>query len=135
MMSGDLKVTSNVKELRKALGLKKGGWKIHKDEVFAKEDLAFCFPPQQNYTMDTITQMYPVYRYLANLFRDTIMSKSGDLTKVRGYMTNLMFYTKPENQRPIDVVSFIYEEIYTGVMTRRVLAYSAHLQLFIRHAL
>jgi len=134
-MSGDVKVSSNLLEFGKALRIKPGGYCVHRDDIFSKEDLAFCFPAQKRCTLDTSTQMYVFYRQLADLFRDTIMSKAGDLSKIRGYMTNLMYYTKPDKQRKIDVMDFIYEEIRLGVSDRRVPAYSAYVHRFIRHAL
>ena len=59
------------------------------------------------------------------------MSKSGDVSAVRVYMTNLMYYTKPSRYRQIDVMNFIYREIETGALEKRTLAYDPLIQKFL----
>ena len=59
------------------------------------------------------------------------MSKSRDVSAVRGYMTNLMYYTKPSRQRQIDVMDFIYREIETGTLLKRTPAYAPLIQKFL----
>jgi hypothetical protein len=110
------------------------GYKIHGVSEFDNDMLSFCYPPTiaEPY-IPFITEMYPHYNLLAKIFRENIVSKSGDVSVVRGYMVNLLYYTKPSRVRKIDVMDFIYKEIYFGVMDKHAPAYAPFIQAFINH--
>ena len=99
---------------------------------FDKNNLKFCYPPNiEDPNTPLIPDMYPHYNLPAKIFRENIMGKAGDVSAVRGFMTNLMYYTKPNRLRKIDVMDFIYNEIWFGVMEKRVPAYGPYIQAFI----
>ncbi|KAK1628821.1 hypothetical protein QYE76_003136 [Lolium multiflorum] len=56
----------------------------------------------------TISGMYYSYLVLAKLFRENLISKSGDTSECRAYHLNLMYYCRPENVRTIDGCDLLY---------------------------
>jgi hypothetical protein len=82
-------------------------------------------------TLPFISDMYPHYNLLGKLFRESIVAKSGDKSAVRGYMVNLMYFTKPSRVKKIDVMDFIYSEIKFGVEEKRAPGYASFIQAFI----
>jgi len=77
--------------------------------------------------------MYYYYHSLAKLFRENLVSKSGDFASVRSYHVNLMFYCHSENLRKIDGCDFIFTEIKRSVKKRMTPNYAQYVQRLIDH--
>jgi hypothetical protein len=135
---GHEQVESNLHEFAASLGYvwnsteEAHGYKIHGVSEFDNDVLKFCYPPSiEEPYIPFITEMYPHYNLLAKIFHENIVGKSRDVSAVRGYMVNLLYYTKPSRVRKIDVMDFIYKEIYFGVMEKCAPAYAPFIQAFI----
>jgi hypothetical protein len=74
--------------------------------------------------------MYPAYRQLAYVLKDTICQKAGDYSAIPGHMVNIMRLAHPNAIRPVDGIDFIWQEIHNGVLERRSPAYAPYLQRF-----
>ncbi|KAK1649180.1 hypothetical protein QYE76_066985 [Lolium multiflorum] len=99
--------------------LKPGNTKgIHSEDQFTHEDIAFCYPPEHTTEPRTISGMYYSYLLLAKIFRESLISKSGDTSECRAYHLNLMHYCRPENIRTIDGCDFLYCELRHSVRSR-----------------
>ena len=98
MCGGDRKIRSNLAEFSTSLGCTwinihgNHGYRIHDHNEYAKESLPHFYPPEVTTpNLPFISEMYPFYNLLANIFRASIMSKAGDISAIRGYMNNLMY--------------------------------------------
>jgi hypothetical protein len=75
--------------------------------------------------------MYYSYLLLAKLFRETLISKSGDTSECRAYHLNLMYYCLPEHRQPIDGCDLIYCELRRCVRERLTPNLAQYVQLLI----
>ncbi|KAK1685811.1 hypothetical protein QYE76_046659, partial [Lolium multiflorum] len=110
-MTGKQKYTCNYLDFCEALGFGGGrtsGFKIYSQQKFNRGDIAGCYPPEPTPGPPTISGMYYSYLLLAKLFRETLISKSGDTSECRAYHLNLMYYCLPEHRQPIDGCDLIY---------------------------
>ncbi|KAK1679409.1 hypothetical protein QYE76_040257 [Lolium multiflorum] len=131
-MTGKEKYSCTYLELCEALGFGGGrarGFKIHSQDRFHKEDIAFCYPPEPTTGPPTISGMYYSYLLLAKIFRENLISKSGDTSECRAYHLNLMYYCHPERQKTIDGCDLIYCE--RSVRERMTPNYAQYIQLLI----
>ncbi|KAK1628572.1 hypothetical protein QYE76_002887 [Lolium multiflorum] len=104
-MTGKEKYTCNYLDFCEAMGFGGGrarGFKIHSQDKFTHGNIAFCYPLEPTAGPPTISGMYYSYLVLANLFRENLISKSGDSSECRAYHLNLMYYCRPENIMTID---------------------------------
>jgi hypothetical protein len=77
--------------------------------------------------------MYPAYRQLAYVLKDTICQKV-DYSAIPGHMVNIMHLAHPDAIRPIDGIDFIWQEIHNGVIERWLPAYAPYLYWFFMSA-
>ncbi|KAK1631393.1 hypothetical protein QYE76_005708 [Lolium multiflorum] len=110
------------------LGSCDGEKDVDQKEQFTHGDIAFCYPPEPIHALPTISGMYYSYLVLAKIFRESLISKSGDSSECRAYHINLMHYCRPENIRMIDGCDFLYCELRRSVRNRMTPNY-AHLAL------
>ena len=137
-MSGEQRVSSNLPEFIAVLGYSWKatygihGYKVHDDNEFDASVLYFCYPPGlSDKKIPFNSHMYPFYNLLSKIFRRTIMIKAGDKSAIRAYMVNLMHFTKPNRQKKIDVMDFMFTEITLGTLEKRKPAYGPYIQKLI----
>ncbi|KAK1601292.1 hypothetical protein QYE76_018137, partial [Lolium multiflorum] len=121
-------------EFCEALGFGGGrarGFKIHSQDRFHKEDIAFYYPSEPTAGPPTISGMYYSYLLLAKLFRENLISKSGDTSECRATHLNLMYYCHPGRQRTIDGCDLIYCELKRSVREQMTPNYAQYIQLLI----
>ncbi|KAK1572907.1 hypothetical protein QYE76_027174 [Lolium multiflorum] len=70
-------------------------------------------------------------RAVFQLFRETLISKSGDSSECRAYHLNLMYYCRPENQKTIYGCDLLYCELRRSVRERITPNYAQYIQLLI----
>jgi len=86
------------------------------------------------------TGLLPVYDILLRMFRHTIAPSGGNNNEIRGGLVNLMVYAHnvfmeddpQENAFPIDVMDFIFHEIYDAVIGRKVPPYAPYIMKLIK---
>ena len=133
-MTGKQKYTCNYLDFCDALGFGGGrahGFKLYSQQKFNKGDIAFCYPREPAAGPPTISGMYYSYLLLAKLFRESLISKSGDTSECRGYHLNLMYYCHPEHRKLIDGCDLIYCELRRCVRERMTPNYAQYIQLLI----
>ncbi|KAK1687097.1 hypothetical protein QYE76_047945 [Lolium multiflorum] len=133
-MTGKEKYTCNYLDFCDALGFGGGrahGFKLYSQQKFNKGDIAFCYPREPTARPPTISGMFYSYLLLAKLFRESLISKSGDTSECRGYHLNLMYYCNPEHRRRIDGCDLIYSELRRCVRDRMTPNYAQYIQLLI----
>jgi hypothetical protein len=74
--------------------------------------------------------MYPAYRQLAYVLKDTICQKAGDYSTIPCHMVNIMRLAHHDTLRPVDGTDFIWQEIHNGFIERRSPAYAPYLHRF-----
>jgi hypothetical protein len=78
-------------------GGRAGGFKIHSEATFSVEKISrICYPDVPYLTAPAISGMYYYYNALARLFRQNLVSKTGDDASVRSYHRNLLYYCQPD---------------------------------------
>ena len=130
-MSGKAQYSCNYLDFCEAMGFGGGrahGFKIHSQNKLTHGDIAFCYPSNPSADPPTISGMYYSYLVLAKLFRESLISKSGDTSQVRAYHLNLMFYCRPDNMRRIDGCDFLYCEMRRSVRDRMTPNYPQYIQ-------
>ncbi|KAK1648410.1 hypothetical protein QYE76_066215 [Lolium multiflorum] len=133
-MTGKEKYTCNYLDFCEAMGIGGGrarGFKIHSQDKFTHGDISFCYPPEPTAGPPTISRMYYSYLVLAKLFRENLISKSGDSSEFRAYHLNLMYYCRPENVRTIDGCDLLYNELRCSVRDRMTPNYAHYIQQLI----
>jgi hypothetical protein len=133
-MTGKEKYSYNYIDFCEAMGFGGGrahGFKIHSQDKFTHGDIAFCYPPEPTADPPTISGMYYSYFVLAKLFRENLISKSGDTSECRAYHLNLMYYCRPENLRTIDGCDLLYCELRHSVRDRMTPNYAQYIQQLI----
>ncbi|KAK1682572.1 hypothetical protein QYE76_043420 [Lolium multiflorum] len=133
-MTGKEKYSCNYLDFCDALGFGGGrahGFKLYSQQKFNKGDIAFCYPREPTARPPTISGMFYSYLLLAKLFRESLISKSGDTSECRGYHLNLMYYCNPEHRRRIDGCDLIYSELRRCVRDRMTPNYAQYIQLLI----
>ncbi|KAK1603911.1 hypothetical protein QYE76_027584 [Lolium multiflorum] len=133
-MTGKQKYTCNYLDFCEALGFGGGrtsGFKIYSQQKFNRGDIAGCYPPEPTPGPPTISGMYYSYLLLAKLFRETLISKSGDTSECRAYHLNLMYYCLPEHRQLIDGCDLIYCELRRCVRERLTPNLAQYVQLLI----
>ena len=66
------------------------------------------------------------------IFREILVVKVGDKTKIRGHLINLLHYTcHNSEQGPIDVMDFMWHKMYSVVMNRKVPIYAPYITALI----
>ncbi|KAK1668593.1 hypothetical protein QYE76_056752 [Lolium multiflorum] len=105
--------------------------KIHSQDQFTHGDIAFYYPPEPTAAPPTISGMYYSYLLLAKIFRESLISKSGDTSECRAYHLNLMHYCRPENLKRIDGCDFLYCELRRSVHSRMAPNYAQYVQQLI----
>ncbi|KAK1648620.1 hypothetical protein QYE76_066425 [Lolium multiflorum] len=133
-MTGQEKYTCNYVDFCEAMGFGGGrahGFKIHSQDKFTHGDIAFCYPPEPTTDPPTISGMYYSYFLLAKLFRENLISKSGDTSECRAYHLNLMYYFRPENLKTIDGCDFLYYELRRSVRDCMTPNYAQYIQQLI----
>ncbi|KAK1605594.1 hypothetical protein QYE76_029267 [Lolium multiflorum] len=133
-MTGQEKYTCNYLDFCEAMGFAGGrahGFKIYSQNKFTKGDISFCYPPEPTAGPPTISGMYYYYLVLAKLFRENLISKSGDSSECRAYHLNLMYYCRPENQKTIYGCDLLYCELRRSVRERITPNYAQYIQLLI----
>ncbi|KAK1680292.1 hypothetical protein QYE76_041140 [Lolium multiflorum] len=136
-MIGQDKYSCNYNDFCEAMGFGGGrahGFKIHSQKKFIHEDISFCYPQEPTAGPPTISGMYYSYLVLAKLFRENLISKSGDTSECRAYHLNLMYYCRPENVRTIDGCDLIYCELRRSVRERMTPNYAQYIQQLIDSA-
>ncbi|KAK1651156.1 hypothetical protein QYE76_068961 [Lolium multiflorum] len=106
-------------------------FKIHSQDKLTKGDISFCYPSHPTAGPPTISGMYYSYLVLAKMFRENLISKSGDSSECRAYHLNLMYYCCPENIRTIDGCDLIYCELRRYVRGRMTPNYAQYIQRLI----
>ncbi|KAK1684429.1 hypothetical protein QYE76_045277 [Lolium multiflorum] len=104
-MTGREKYSCTYTQFCAAMGFGGGraqGYRIHTRPKLTKGDISFCYPTNPTAGPPTISGMYYSYLVLAKMFRESLISKSGDTSEVRNYHLNLMYYCHPARIRKID---------------------------------
>ncbi|KAK1686212.1 hypothetical protein QYE76_047060 [Lolium multiflorum] len=133
-MTGKEKYSCTYTQFCEALGCggdRVPGYRIHSRSKMTKGDISFCYPTNPTAAPPTISGMYYSYLVLDKLFRENLISKSGDSSEVRNYHLNLMYYCNPDKRRKIDGCDLIYCEIKRAVMDRMTPNYAQYIQRLI----
>ncbi|KAK1615052.1 hypothetical protein QYE76_020569 [Lolium multiflorum] len=120
-MTGKRKYSCTYSQFRAAMGCggdNAPGYKIHSRSKLTKGDISFCYPANPIPGPPTISGMYYSYLVLAKMFRENLISKSGDTSEVRNYHLNLMYYCHPDRVRKIDGCDLIFCELKRAVLDR-----------------
>jgi hypothetical protein len=65
-----------------------------------KGNLSFCYPPRTAASdIGFISSMYLVYPHLSYLLKYNLCNNSGDMSVVRGHISNHMWYAHPNNSK------------------------------------
>ncbi|KAK1642711.1 hypothetical protein QYE76_060516 [Lolium multiflorum] len=135
-MTGKTKYSCSYSQFRAAMGCgddSDPGYKIHSRSRLTRGDISFCYPANPSPGPPTISGMYYSYLVLAKLFRENLISKSGDHSEVRNYHLNLMYYCHPDRVRKIDGCDLIYCELKRAIMDRMTPNYAQYVQRLINH--
>ncbi|KAK1684352.1 hypothetical protein QYE76_045200 [Lolium multiflorum] len=135
-MTGKTKYSCSYSQFRAAMGCgddNNPGYKIHSRSRLTKGDISFCYPANPTPGPPTISGMYYSYLVLAKLFRENLISKSGDHSEVRNYHLNLMYYCHPDRVRKIDGCDLIYCELRRAIMDRMTPNYAQYVQRLINY--
>ncbi|KAK1627969.1 hypothetical protein QYE76_002284 [Lolium multiflorum] len=135
-MTGKTKYSCTYSQFRAAMGCgddSNPGYKIHSRSRLTRGDISFCYPANPTPGPPTISGMYYSYLVLAKLFRENLISKSGDSSEVRNYHLNLMYYCHPDRVRKIDGCDLIYCELKRAVMDRMTPNYAQYVQRLINY--
>ncbi|KAK1653303.1 hypothetical protein QYE76_071108 [Lolium multiflorum] len=135
-MTGKTKYSCSYSQFRAAMGCDDDsdpGYKIHSRSRLTRGDISFCYPANPSPGPPTISGMYYSYLVLAKLFRENLISKSGDHSVVRNYHLNLMYYCHPDRVRKIDGCDLIYCELKRAIMDRMTPNCAQYVQRLINH--
>ncbi|KAK1694018.1 hypothetical protein QYE76_010715 [Lolium multiflorum] len=135
-MTGKTKYSCTYSQFRAAMGCgddSNPGYRIHSRSRLTRGDISFCYPANPTAGPPTISGMYYSYLVLAKLFRENLISKSGDSSEVRNYHLNLMYYCHPDRVRKIDGCDLIYCELKRAVMDRMTPNYAQYVQRLINY--
>ncbi|KAK1666146.1 hypothetical protein QYE76_054305 [Lolium multiflorum] len=135
-MTGKRKYSCTYSQFRAAMGCggdSAPGYKIHSRSKLTKGDISFCYPANPIPGPPTISGMYYSYLVLAKMFRENLISKSGDTSEVRNYHLNLMYYCHPARVRKIDGCDLIHCELKRAVMDRMTPNYAQYVQRLINY--
>ncbi|KAK1616670.1 hypothetical protein QYE76_022187 [Lolium multiflorum] len=135
-MTGKTKYSCTYSQFRAAMGCgddSNPGYRIHSRSRLTRGDISFCYPANPTPGPPTISGMYYSYLVLAKLFRENLISKSGDHSEVRNYHLNLMYYCHPDRVRKIDGCDLIYCELKRAVMDRMTPNYAQYVQRLINY--
>ncbi|KAK1649002.1 hypothetical protein QYE76_066807 [Lolium multiflorum] len=128
------KYSCNYLDFCEAMGFGSGrarGVKIHIQEQFAHGNIALCYPPEPTHNPPLISGMYYSYQVLANIFRESLFSKSGDSSDCRSYHLNLMYCCHHENMKTIDGCDYLYNELKCYVRNRMTPNFAQYIQQLI----
>ena len=135
-MSGDEKCSAPFSVLAGLLGYEytdimvDRGYKIHDKGVFQAIHLADLYPPLGK--VGSVGDLLPFYDIMHRIFREILSVKVGDKNKIRGHLINLLHYTcHNSEQGPIDVMDFMWHEMYSVVMNRKVPIYAPYITALI----
>ncbi|KAK1628924.1 hypothetical protein QYE76_003239 [Lolium multiflorum] len=135
-MTGKTKYSCTYSQFRAAMGCgddSNPGYRIHSRSRLTRGDISFCYPANPTAGPPTISGMYYSYLVLAKMFRENLISKSGDTSEVRNYHLNLMYYCHPDRVRKIDGCDLIYCELKRAVMDRMTPNYAQYVQRLINY--
>ncbi|KAK1619239.1 hypothetical protein QYE76_024756 [Lolium multiflorum] len=135
-MTGKEKYSCTYSQFRAAMGCggdSAPGYKIHSRSKLTKGDISFCYPANPTPRPPTISGMYYSYLVLAKIFRESLISKSGDSSEVRNYHLNLRYYCHPGRVRKIDGCDLIHCELKRAVMDRMTPNYAQYVQRLINY--
>ncbi|KAK1611757.1 hypothetical protein QYE76_035430 [Lolium multiflorum] len=135
-MTGREKYSCTYTQFCAAMGFGGGraqGYKIHSRPKLTRGDIFFCYPSNPTAGPPTISGMYYSYLVLAKMFRESLISKSGDSSEVRNYHLNLMYYCHPARIRKIDGCDLIHCELKRAVMDRMTPNYAQYVQRLINY--
>ncbi|KAK1612128.1 hypothetical protein QYE76_035801 [Lolium multiflorum] len=135
-MTGREKYSCSYSQFRAAMGCgddSNPGYRIHSRSRLTKGDISFCYPANPTPGPPTISGMYYSYLVLAKMFRENLISKSGDSSEVRNYHLNLMYYCHPDRVRKIDGCDLIYCELKRAIMDRMTPNYAQYVQRLINY--
>jgi hypothetical protein len=79
---------------------------MHAQLTAPKEDLLFCYPADKRRKPGVISSMYPAYRQLSHVLKDTICQKTGDYSAIPGHMVTIMRLAHHDALRLIDGIDF-----------------------------
>ncbi|KAK1616997.1 hypothetical protein QYE76_022514 [Lolium multiflorum] len=133
-MTGREKYSCTYTQFCEAMGFGGGratGYRIHTRPKLSSGDISFCYPTNPSAGPPTISGMYYSYLVLAKMFRESLISKSGDSSEVRNYHLNLMYYCHPARIRKIDGCDLIYCELKRAVMDHMTPNYAQYVQRLI----
>lgn len=107
------------------------GVKIHDQDVAELTAImSWCYPLKAE-NIGFTKNMFAFYDMMAKLLLHTICAKVGDPSAIRGTILTLFKYFKPEREKKIDVIHFLYSEFKTIVEDRRNPTYALYVQALI----
>jgi hypothetical protein len=90
----------------------------------------------------TITGLLPLYDQLVCIFKDNIATSGGNNDSICTSLVELPYlsYEFANNEDPaedfiVDVMEFLFNEIYDDVMARSTISYAPYIMLLIKHML
>jgi hypothetical protein len=107
--------------------------RIHQ-QTLMKADPAIhhCYPRGQGLVgkVPKCTYMTPFWQATYAILRNTIAIKFGEKTEARAYMINLLYHIMPSfwREKKIDVLDYMWEEMHTVILDKRVPIYGPYLQ-------
>jgi len=149
-MSGNQKLSANFHDFADALEFdghrygfsrnnKASGKRMHiQGAAYDKNEMRDLY--DDNGLIGSTKGLLPTYDILLRMFRHSIAPSGGNNDEIRGGLVNLMVYAHevlmeddPEpNSFPIDVMDFIFNEMYDAVMGRKVPPYAPYIMRLIK---
>ena len=135
-MSGDEKFSAPFSVLARLLGYAytdttvDRGYKIHDKGIFQVHHLADLYSAGGQ--VGSVGDLLPFYDIMHGIFHEVLTVKVGDKNKIRGHLINLLHYTcHVSDKGPLDVMDFIWHEMYSVVMNRKVPIYAPYITALI----
>lgn len=110
--------------------------KIHDESVLSNDEMEHLYAPEYGtIKVGTLHGMTPFFKYLKNLFRETLIPKVGGYSDVLGISRNLLAWMAPSKKEKFSVVDFIWKEIIEcATSAGRSLAYAPYIMIAVKEA-
>jgi hypothetical protein len=95
----------------------------------SKDEIAFAYREDRAFTTGSIKDLVPVYDTLHHILRYTLTPKAGDSHNVRSSMLDVFVYC--QQKKKLDVLDFMFYELYNCVHENKSLIYAPFVQALI----
>jgi hypothetical protein len=102
------------------------GWRCHYSDYVDHKDTMAPLYIWGHENPDKTSTLAPEYHILLRIYRENIAAKVGNFDEVHGFIVNLMVNSHKMKGTgvPLDVMDFLYNELYFGVIEKRSCPYA-----------